>query len=376
MPQLTIALTGDVMTDRGIDQVLARPSAPALFESYVRDARDYVDLAERANGAIARAVGDDYIWGDVLTEPRWVGAQLRVVNLETAVTASDEAWPDKGIHYRMHPANVGCLSAAGIDCCVLANNHVLDWGRNGLDETLRTLHAAGIRSAGAGVDHAAWAPAALQAGAGRHVLVFACATGSSGVPVDWAAAPQRSGVALLPDLSDATARQLADDVARHRRGDAPVIVSIHWGGNWGEQIPVEHRRFARRLVDLGAADVVHGHSSHHPLAIEVYRDRLILYGCGDLINDYEGIGDHGHLRSDVGCLYFAMLDLDGGALKRLEIMPTQLRRFRLRRADVAARQSVERLLNGGGPELGTRVTPLRNGGWTLQWKPPATEPMR
>src|SRR5512145_2882467 len=117
---VTLFLCGDVMTGRGVDQILPHPSKPRLFEPYVTSAVTYVELAERAVGPIPRPVGFDYVWGDALAELRRVRPDARIVNLETSVTRSNEAWPDKGIHYRMHPANVPCLTAAGIDCCALA----------------------------------------------------------------------------------------------------------------------------------------------------------------------------------------------------------------------------------------------------------------
>lgn len=367
MDLIKIVLAGDVMTGRGIDQVMHQPSAPLLVEPHVRDARDYVRLAERINGPIPRGASDAYIWGEALAELERAKAQLRIVNLETAITKSDQAWPGKGIHYRMHPANIGCLHAAAIDCCVLANNHVLDWGRPGLEETLDTLHAADLRSAGAGIDgEAAWAPAAFAVGHGRRLLVFARALESSGVPAGWAAAPRRPGIALLPDLSDETARELADDALRQRRGDGLVIVSLHWGENWVERIPDAHRRFAHRLIDLGAADIVHGHSSHHPLPIEVYRDRLILYGCGDLVNDYEGIGHQGAMRGDVGCLYIATLHAGNGKLRRLDIVPLQRRRFRLEHADASARRWIAQQLQR--EDLGTSIARTQGGALALRWE--------
>jgi poly-gamma-glutamate capsule biosynthesis protein CapA/YwtB (metallophosphatase superfamily) len=349
---VVLCLAGDVMTGRGIDQVLQHPGAPGLHEGYVRDARDYVRLAEAVNGPIPAPVAPDYIWGDALAEIERIGPQLRIVNLETAVTRSERAWRGKAIHYRMHPDNVDCLRAARIDCCVLSNNHVLDWGRAGLDETLDTLRQAGLRTAGAGGNAGeAWSPAALPLAPHGRLLVFGCADASSGVPHDWAAAAGRSGVALLDDLSEASARQLAQAIARERKAGDLVLVSIHWGGNWGLAIAPAHRAFARQLVDLGAADVVHGHSSHHPLPVEIYRDRLILYGCGDLINDYEGIGEHGSLRSDLGCLYFATLSLATGALQGLEIVALQLRRFRLGPADAQARRWLAGIFNTEGRTL-------------------------
>lgn len=361
-------LTGDVMTGRGIDQILRHPSAPVLYESYIHDARDYVRLAEAVNGPITAPVSADYVWGNALAGIARIAPDLRIVNLETAVTTSAHAWPGKGINYRMHPANVDCLTAAHIDCCVLANNHVLDWGREGLEETLRVVRQAGLHTAGAGADgDEAWAPAMLPLAGGARMLVFACGTSSSGIPAGWSAAPKRSGVALLPDLSDATARLLADDVTRRRAPGDLVLVSIHWGGNWGLDVPEAHRDFAHRLIDLGAADVVHGHSSHHPLPIEVYRSKLILYGCGDLINDYEGIGAHGSLRSDVGCLYFATLALAGGRLQQLDIVPLQLKRFRLTEADQSARRWLKQIFSVGDYSLEPLQSPPRPKGWSLRW---------
>jgi poly-gamma-glutamate synthesis protein (capsule biosynthesis protein) len=279
---MKLCLAGDVMTGRGIDQALPFPAPPDLYEPYVRSARDYIALAERANGPIPRPLAFDYIWGDALAEIARRRPDACIVNLETAVTARGSPCRGKGIHYRMHPRNVPCLTAARIDCCVLANNHVLDWGHDGLADTLEALHAAGIRTAGAGRDaREAGEPAVIETRDGKRVLVFACATEDSGVPRDWAAG-KGAGVNLLDDLSpesrDLVSRRIHE---MKREGDA-VVVSIHWGSNWSYEVSVAQREFARALIDAGA-HVVHGHSSHHPKAIERHRGRPIFYGCGDLI---------------------------------------------------------------------------------------------
>src|SRR3970282_521916 len=125
------------------------------------------------HGPIPRGANPAYIWGEALAILCEERPDARIANLETAVTTSLER-AAKGINYRMNPANAACLAAARIDCCVLANNHVLDWGAPGLEETLDTLHGAGIRTAGAGRSAAeAAAPAILDAPAGGRVLVFA-----------------------------------------------------------------------------------------------------------------------------------------------------------------------------------------------------------
>jgi poly-gamma-glutamate synthesis protein (capsule biosynthesis protein) len=189
----------------------------------------------------------------------------------------------------MNPANAPVLAAARVDCCMLANNHVLDWGGEGLRETLATLHEQGLPTAGAGKDlTAASAPAVLDVGGARRALIFGFASESSGVPASWAASGGRPGVNLLPDLSHATVDLITEQIARVKKPGDIVVASIHWGDNWGYEVPREQQRFARALVDEAGVDVVHGHSSHHCKAVEVHRGKLILYGCGDLLE----AGDH------------------------------------------------------------------------------------
>lgn len=364
---VVLFLCGDVMTGRGIDQVLPHPNDPRLHEVYLRSAVGYVRLAEEANGPIPRPVDLRYIWGDALPEIERVGPDARIVNLETAVTTSDAYW-DKGINYRMHPANVPCLTVAQLDCCVLANNHVLDWGHEGLLETLRTLRSVGLRSTGAGADAAEAArPAVLDCGAKGRVLVYAAATESSGVPLEWAATAERAGLHRLPDLSDATVEHIKEQIARVRRPGDLVVYSLHWGGNWGYAIPEAHRRFAAALIDQAGVDLIHGHSAHHALGIEVHHGKLVLYGCGDFINDYEGIGGYESYRPDLSLMYFPSLDPTSGRLVSLQITPLRMRRFQLHRATEADTRWLRDRLNREGEALGTRVREAAHGSLTLRW---------
>lgn len=365
---MTLFLCGDVMTGRGIDQVLPHPGDPVLHEGYATSALDYVALAERANGPIPRPAEFAYVWGDALAEWARVAPDLRIVNLETAVTRRDDWQRGKGIHYRMHPANVPCLTAAGIDCCVLANNHVLDWGYAGLAETLETLRRAGLQRAGAGRDRAeAAAPAVLPVAGKSRVLVFAYGAQSSGIPPDWAAAAGLPGVNLLPDLSPATLQQIAAQVEADKRPADVVVASIHWGGNWGYAVPAAHQRFARGLIDRCGVDVVHGHSSHHPMGIEVYRGRPILYGCGDFLNDYEGIAGYEPYRGDLSLMYFLEVDPASGTLVRLRMVPMQMRRFRLNRASAADSRWLRSVLDREGQPLGSRVEAGPGSSLALRW---------
>ena len=360
-----VVFAGDVMTGRGVDQILRFPSLPELHEPVVRDARPYVHLAEQVNGPIPRGVDNAYIWGDALEELSRVAADARVVNLETSVTLSDEAAP-KGINYRMHPANVGCLSTAELDVCVLANNHILDYGDAGLVSTLETLARAGIQAAGAGRTlEEARRPARVTLRDGRDLVLFAVASETSGVPAGWAATSAAPGVAWVDDLSATIADALIDEMAPTKRAGDILVVSIHWGSNWGYAVPREQVRFAHRLVD-GGVDVVHGHSSHHPRPIEIYAGRLILYGCGDCLTDYEGIGGHREYRSDLGLLYVAHLGL-AGELTSLCMIPTQTRRMRLGWPDAGDRAWLATRLSRVSERFGSWVELDPSGALALRW---------
>ena len=330
--QLTLFLCGDVMTGRGVDQILPQPGEPRLWESNVRDARAYVRLAEELNGPIPRPVDFSWPWGDALETLRDVAPDVRLINFETAVTRSDDAAVPKPVLYRMNPQNLPCLSVAGPDACALANNHVLDFGRQGLAETLDSLSSAGIAAVGAGRDERqAKRPAVVDIEGGGRAVIFSLGAESSGIPPSWAATGSRPGVDLLPDLSESTAAEVADRVRQVQRPGDVVVASIHWGSNWGYDIPSEQIEFAHRLIDDGF-DIVHGHSSHHPRAIERYRGKLILYGCGDFIDDYEGISGHEEYRDDLRLLYFASVEADTGRLVQLRMTPMQARQMRLQHA--------------------------------------------
>jgi len=365
-------LCGDVMLGRGIDQALPHPCDPVLHEDYVQSALDYVDLAESTHGPIARPVDDRYVWGAALEELRRARPDARIINLETSITRSDD-YESKGINYRMSPENARTLVAAGIDCCVLANNHVLDWGHAGLLETLTTLQHLQIKSAGAGRDiDEASAPAILPLANKGRVLVYSLASPTSGTPRHWAARPDAAGVNFLADLSEATTARVVDRILRKRQPGDLTVVSLHWGGNWGYFVPDEQRRFAHALIDRAGVSAVHGHSSHHAKAIEIYRDRLILYGCGDFLNDYEGILGYEHYRGDLAVMYFADFDAADGALLGLDMIPLQVRQFRLVHPPQPDIAWLHQTLDRESGKFGTRVVPTARGSLALRVdSPPA-----
>jgi poly-gamma-glutamate synthesis protein (capsule biosynthesis protein) len=200
------------------------------------------------------------------------------------------------------------------------------------------------------------------------VLVFAFGTSSAGVSAEWAARAGSAGINYLEDLSAAAADTVLRQAAAAKRPGDVVIVSIHWGSNWGYDLSRAQRDFAHRLIDSGTVDVLHGHSSHHPRGIEVYRDKLLLYGCGDFLNDYEGIRGYEWFRPDLCLMYFPTVLADSGQLTRLALVPLQIRHLRVIRAQDADARWLEAMLKREGKALGTRVRRQADNELLVEWR--------
>src|SRR5438094_3340868 len=270
----------------------------------------------------------------------------------------------------MHPQNIDCLSAVRISGCALANNHILDWGYEGLSETLQTLDSAGIAHAGAGknADEAAM-PAVLDLTGKGRVLLFSFGSTTSGIPRDWRATSISPGVNLLDDLSETTATRVASQMrqsaSRGQTGDV-LVASIHWRRNWGYDIRPEQIAFAHRLIYEGVA-LVHGHSSHHVKAIEVFKGRLILYGCGDFLTDYEGISGYENFRGDLAVMYLIELDPTNGQLVDAQLVPMQMLLFRIEHTSAADAAWLCDLLNKLSGAFGTQTRLNKDESLTVKW---------
>ena len=367
---IRLGFVGDVMIGRGIDTILPSSVDSTLHESYMKDANGYVRIAVRENGPLSKAELEDkghrYIWGDVADELE--SSDALIINLETTLTQSNDWNRDKGIHYKSHPSNVASLSAIGVKVATLANNHVLDWGEEGLKETISVLDLAGINYSGAGSNvNIAKRPTFFKIDVdptspkGRSVTIAIQAIGfpSAGVPIEWQARKNKCGVNFAEDLSEEVAKTAFDAVEKRAAelGKVPdiIIFSLHIGSNWNWGIPLKWRIFAHKLIDLGA-DVVVGHSSHHVKGMEVYKNKFISYGLGDFLNDYEGIVGQGYedFRNDLSALYLPVIDLQTKKLLKVDIIPCKIKHLKVQRAtdssDIAWLKST---FNREGEGLGT-----------------------
>lgn len=375
--QVRIGFVGDVMIGRGIDAILPFSVDGTLHESYVKDAKGYVTLATRENGPINQSElaskGSSYIWGDVIDEIR--SPDALVINLETALTTSNDWAKDKSINYRSHPNNVASLLSAGVDVATLANNHVLDWGKDGLKDTVSALQNAGIHTSGAGISiEEATKPTFFQikpkdetCTTGNSKMEVEAVTAaivavgfpSAGVPMSWKAGKDKCGVNVEHEPSMAVAEKIVGSVNKSAAqcGYSPdiVIVSLHWGSNWGWGTPSQWRAFAHHLIDLGV-DFVVGHSSHHVKGMEIYKGKFISYGLGDFINDYEGIVGQGYenFRHDLSCLYIPSFDLEKRQVVKVDIIPCKIKNLKVQRAkEVRDISWLQNAFNREGSSLGT-----------------------
>ena len=295
-----------------------------------------------------------YPWGDTLELLRQ--ADVRIANLECVLASGGEPEPGKVFHFRSDPKNVASLFAAGIDVVSLANNHVLDFGQDAFREMLPALDSRGILHAGAGPDlDAAHRPAVRRVG-GVAVGFIAFTDNQP----DWEASAAAPGIHYVPVDDGGGGRrgrarldELLDLVRRTKARVQFLIVSAHWGGNWGSDVPARHQDLARDLIDAGA-DLVFGHSPHVFRGVGIHRNRPIIYSAGDFVDDYAVDPVE---RNDQSFVF--MLDTAGSAPRTLRLYPTVIAGFQAR------------LAQGSAPDIAARMQRLSGHLGTLsRWNAP------
>jgi poly-gamma-glutamate synthesis protein (capsule biosynthesis protein) len=274
-----------------------------------------VDLTQRR-----RAV--DAVWGDLL--PRLRGLDGFVVNLECVLSTRGSEWTEtyRPFHFRADPDwAVPALQRADVDCCALANNHVLDYGSVALEDTLEVLDAAGIARAGAGRDVTeTLEPATVEVGGLRVTVV----SFTDNTP-EYAATGERPGTAYV-ELDGSAEGGLADGRRRVERALAAaaetdpdlLVASVHLGPNMVERPDAGQERFARWLAD-GGVDVVHGHSAHVFNGIETRNGSVLMYDTGDFVDDYRVDPE---LRNDRSFLFVVVVE-DGRPIE-LRLQPVEI----------------------------------------------------
>lgn len=309
-----------------------------------------VMLGRLVNRALQR-LPPEYPWGDTL--PLFASADWRMCNLECVISDRGKPWSltPKIFHFRSDAANVAVLEAARIDAVSLANNHSLDYEYEAMFDMLRILNKAKIAHAGAGSDLAEASRPAVSQVQGLRIGVIAFTDNEPA----WEAATEQAGVWFVPiDLENARAAGLMAKIHCVREEVDLLVVSVHWGPNWGHEPPPEHIGFGRALIDAGA-DAVFGHSGHVFRGIEIYRQRPIIYCAGDFIDDYAVDEVE---RNDLSMIF--ILEYDQGSLSKIRLYPTVIRDFQARLAQGSEAEWIGRKMQKLCADLATSSLWLRD----------------
>jgi len=296
-----------------------------------------------------RHVHADYPWGD--TKALFRSADWRICNLECVISDKGRPWsqPPKAFHFRSDAKNIAVLKAVGIDAVSIANNHTLDFEYDAMLDMLSLLDRAEIQRAGAGTDLVEATRPAISRMKDTSIGLIAFTNNEPG----WEAGTQRPGLFYLPiDVTDERAKLLFAAVHQMRKLADLVIISAHWGPNWGYEPLAEHVRFAHALIDAGA-DIIFGHSGHVFQGVELYKRRPIMYCTGNFVDDY-AVDEID--RNDESFVF--ALEINGAGLTRMTLRPTVIANCQARLAQGDRARSIGRKMVRLCERLGTRAQSL------------------
>lgn len=254
---------------------------PRQLEGY----DDVFELVAVGDISLARGVNKDFYTGRSVSPLTFVAplvsrAAVAFGNLESPLTKRNTRVPTKGpaggeIFLKGNPDFTFILTEAGFDVLSLANNHIMDYGPEGLADTIHYVEREQIKHVGAGADlAAALNPAEVDVdGFKIHFLAF-----NAVPPAEYNAAAGKPGVAPLDEGVVTSA------VAASAAKANLVVASLHWGDEGMFYPSAEQKRLAHKIVDAGA-DVVVGHHPHVLQGVETYEGAIIAYSLGNFLFD-------------------------------------------------------------------------------------------
>lgn len=286
IPKMRIALTGDVM--------LGRLVAEAIKE-----------------------FGPNYPFGDTTTILK--KCDLTIVNLECVISDKGKPVSPKTFHFRAPPQAINTLKNAGIDIVTLANNHVLDFGKEAFLDMLERLNEAGISYTGAGRDEKE-AKTPIVVNKKLKIGVMALTDNEPG----WEVKEHKRGIWFVPvDTKDVRFNELIHQIKKIKKKVDFLIVSAHVGSHFREKPDKEFIEFTHAILSAGA-HLYFGHSNHAFQGIEIYKGKTILYDTGDFVDDY-AVDEI--FRNDRSFIF--ILELEEKRVRRISLIPTQIDNFQV-----------------------------------------------
>ena len=254
---------------------------------------------------------------------------LVVGNLETGITASKKRAEKKGSRnfwFRMDPKYARVLKLNENMFLNIANNHIFDYRKKGMDDTKENLNDVGIRYSGAGNNIEDARGLVTFEISGISVGIFGCADHYD----YWAAKRKRGGLELgsvgekppygIYYVDFSSYQDILDYITEVKKEVDLLIMSIHWGYNFDEDVNPKYQKFAKKAFNAGV-DIIYGHSSHHVKCVRWSepKGKVLIYGIGDFINDYAI--DHRY-RSDLGMIL--KVTVEQKKVKMVSVIPTKI----------------------------------------------------
>ncbi len=305
---IVIGFAGDVMIGRLVDEIISKTSY-------------------------------EYPWGNLL--PLLHSTDLNIVNLETTLTKETKAIP-KVFNFKALPDRIEVLKKAHIDAVNVANNHILDFGVQGMIDTIEQLDLAEIAHVGAGQGlQAAQKPAIFEKNGLRIGII-----GATDNEPGWSAEEFKPGVFYV---NVENIKSLCEEIKKLRSKVDLVVLTIHWGPNMQERPSREFQKAAHSLIDCGV-DIVHGSSAHILQGIEIYKKRLIMYDTGDFVDDYQV---DPVLRNDRSAFFEVTVDKNG--IKRVQLIPVLINDMQVNVAEGEEKRAIIDRMKQLSQELGTLI---------------------
>lgn len=255
------------------------------------------------------------IWGNV--KSIFHSNDLVIGNLETTLTDSTDPWPNKTFNYKLSPKYANILNDIPFKFLSLANNHSLDYKREGLIDTMMTLDELGIKYTGAGLDyHQVRQPCILKLPNGVNLHILAAAD----YPDEWAAGIPYNrikgyeGIWWFDLRNPEELIMMIEKYQKHLKSNDVLMICLHWGPNWEAQVSRE-----KKLSDIGVK-IIMGTSAHHIQPYEFINTSVVFYGLGDFIDDY---AINPVFRNDIGQIVSIDLD-DQGNIVKVNVVYTQI----------------------------------------------------
>lgn len=242
-----------------------------------------------------------------------------ICNLETTITNSNQKAP-KTFNFKLNPIYKEALKKGKIKYVSIANNHILDYGEKGMNDTINNLDSLSIKHAGADKNYEKASSYSILELKDIKIGFLSLSDHYN----EWKANKNKAGIWYINIESGYNSEwdKVEEKIKQLKNKVDFVVVSLHWNYNYVSNIKTSYVDFAHKLIDAGV-NIIHGHSPHHILPIEKYKNGLIFYSLGAYIDDYAV----NEWRNDLS--FIAELTLNRDKDINMKIIPIKIKNMKI-----------------------------------------------